>query len=270
MQDPQAPLPTSLPVLTLLGTLVFALSAFGLVGGLVGSLGAGPVAMPSAAPPSSTVPAPRSDEWAIAREKELLRRAREAAPARLVFVGDSITQSWEDPGKTAWAAHLAPLGALNLGNSGDRTENVLWRLEQAPLTRLAPEHVFLLIGTNNLGHGTSTPAETLAGIVAVARRLAEQCPKATIHLIEVFPRGESFNPMRGDVLQINQALRRWVDAANHECRRSGGRDAYRIHPIGDAFVSPDGSIAKAMMPDSLHLTPAAYEIWAKAVVEAIR
>ena len=130
--------------------------------------------------------------------------------------------------------------------------------------------MFLLIGTNNLGHGTSTAAETLQGIVAVARTLATQCPTATIHLIEIFPRGEKFNAMRGEVLQVNQALRAWVEGANRERRRSGGRDAYRIHAIGDAFVSSDGSIAKDMMPDSLHLTPDAYEIWAKAVVEAIR
>ncbi|MFN9078507.1 MAG: GDSL-type esterase/lipase family protein [bacterium] len=210
--------------------------------------------------PSSLVPAARTDEWAIAREKELIRRAKEEKPAKLVFVGDSITQSWEDPGKAAWEKHIAPLGAINLGNSGDRTENVLYRLAQAPLTRLEPEHVFLLIGTNNLGHGTSNAAETLAGVQAVADTLAAQCPKATIHIIEIFPRGEVFNAMRGDILQINQAMRAWV-------AQRGAR--FAIHAIGDAFLSPDGTISKDIMPDFLHLTPKAYDMWAQAVVRAV-
>jgi N-acetylglucosamine-6-sulfatase len=227
----------------------------------IGGFGvAGEPAQDAARPPSSVLPAARTDEWAIAREKELIRRAREERPAKVVFVGDSITQSWEDPGKAAWEKHIAPLGAINLGNSGDRTENVLYRLAEAPLTRLEAEHVFLLIGTNNLGHGTSNAAETLAGVQAVAELLAVQCPKATVHVVEIFPRGERFNAMRGDILQVNQAMRAWV-------AKKGAR--YAIHPIGDAFMSPDGTISKDLMPDSLHLTPKAYELWAQAVVAAI-
>ena len=221
------------------------------------------------APPSSLVPAPRSDQWAIEREAELLRRAREAAPANIVFVGDSITQSWEGPGKDAWNAHIAPLGALNLGNSGDRTENVLWRLSQAPLTRLEPKHVVLLIGTNNLGHGTSNAEETLAGIKAVAQLLVAQCPKATVHIVETFPRGERFNAMRGDICQINQALRAWVAGENARQAKAGaGSGSLAIHAIGDAFMSDDGTISKELMPDFLHLTPKAYEMWAEAIVAA--
>jgi hypothetical protein len=83
-------------------------------------------AKPAATPPSSLVPAARTDKWAIDRETELLRRARESKPCDVLFVGDSITQAWEGPGKPVWEKHIAPLGALNLGNSGDRTENVLW------------------------------------------------------------------------------------------------------------------------------------------------
>lgn len=213
-------------------------------------------------PPSSLVPMPRDQEGARRREDELLRRARESAPCKVVFVGDSITQSWEGPGQGVWAERIAPLGALNLGNSGDRTEHVLWRLEQAPLTRLQPEHIVLLIGTNNLGHGTSSAEETLAGIVAVAKLLESQCPKATIHLVEVFPRGERINAMRGDIAQINQSLRAFVAAENAD----EAADRFEIHAIGDRFVKPDGSIPREIMPDFLHLTPAGYSIWAEAIV----
>jgi len=227
----------------------------------------------AAAQPSSLVPAARTDEWAIKREAECIRRAQESGKAPVVFVGDSITQSWEDPGKAAWAKHLAPRGALNLGNSGDRTENVLWRLEKAPLTRLGAEHVVLLIGTNNLGHGTSNAAETLAGVQAVATRLVAQCPDATVHILEIFPRGERFNPMRGDICQINQAMRRWVVEENARLTAAGRKSArtpLAIHAIGDAFLNADGSISKEIMPDALHLTPRGYEMWAEALAPLLR
>ena len=95
---------------------------------------------------------------------------------------------------------------------------------------------------------------------AVAELAASQRPKATIHLVEIFPRGERFNAMRGDILQINQAMRAWV-------AQKGAR--FAIHPIGDAFLSPDGTISKDLMPDFLHLTPKAYEMWAQAVLRIV-
>ncbi len=47
----------------------------------------------------------------------------------LVFVGDSITDGWRGGGKAIWQKDFAPLKALNLGIGGDRTEHVLWRLQ---------------------------------------------------------------------------------------------------------------------------------------------
>lgn len=226
-----------------------------------------------AAPPSSCVPVQRTGDGAIARETELIRRAQTAPPTPCVFVGDSITQGWESTGKAAWAAQLAPLGALNLGNSGDRTEHVLWRLQQAPLTRLQPEHVVLLIGTNNLGHGTSTAEETLLGVQAVARLLVAQCPTATVHVLEIFPRGERFGPLRGDVCQINQALRAFgvAEAARVTAAgRTRARPPLAVHAIGDQFLAADGSLGKDVMPDFLHLSPMAYERWASALVAILK
>lgn len=221
-------------------------------------------------PPVSMVPAARTDQWAVAREAELLRRAREADPCDVLFVGDSITQAWEGPGAKTWKARIAPLGALNLGNSGDRTEHVLWRLQEAPLTRLGAKHVVLLIGTNNLGHGTSNAAETLAGVTKVAETLAAQCPDATIHILEIFPRGERINPMRGDICQINQALRAMVAKEDAAAKKTGRAPRFTVQPLGDSFMRPDGTLSKTMMPDFLHLTPDAYEMWADAIVPVVK
>jgi lysophospholipase L1-like esterase len=217
--------------------------------------------------PSSLRPCPNAERWANERRELVLQRAREAPPARVVFVGDSITQGFEDRGKQAWQSDLVPLGVVNLGCTGDRTEHVLWRLQQAPITRLQPEHVVLLLGTNNLGHGTSTAAETLLGIVEVVRTLRSQCRDAVLHLHEIFPRDERFSAMRGDVLQVNQALRAFVRAEN---ARADAAAKLVLHAFGDAFVQPDGTILKATMPDFLHLSPASYEYWAKALAAVLR
>ncbi len=49
--------------------------------------------------------------------------------AQLVFLGDSITHGWDGKGKAVWEKNWAPLKAANFGIGGDRTEHVLWRLE---------------------------------------------------------------------------------------------------------------------------------------------
>lgn len=208
---------------------------------------------------SATVPAPRTEGGILARQTECVRRAKETAQADVVFVGDSITQGWEDVGNADWNARFARLGALNLGVSGDRTEHALWRLEQAPLTRLAPKVIVLLIGTNNLGHGTHTAEQTLEGIQRVIAVLREQAPQARLLVHEILPRGERFNATRGDITQINQALR--------NAQSAGG---YRTLAIGDTWVRADGSIDAANMPDFLHLSPAGYAQWAVALEPVLR
>lgn len=208
---------------------------------------------------TAVAPAKRTEPGILARQAECVRRAKETVQADVVFIGDSITQAWDDTGLAVWKERLAPLGALNLGVSGDRTENVLWRLEEAPVTRLAPKVVVLLIGTNNLGHGTHNGEQTLEGVQRVIAVLREQAPKARILVHEIFPRGERFNPLRGEIAQINQALR---------SAQSAG--VYRALAIGDAWVRADGSIDAADMPDFLHLSPAGYAQWAAALEPVLR
>lgn len=207
---------------------------------------------------SATVPTPRTDEGILARQAECVRRARETARADVLFIGDSITQGWEDTGRAAWERHFAPLGALDLGVSGDRTEHVLWRLQEAPVTRLAPRVIVLLIGTNNLGHGTHDGEATLAGVRSVVELLRQQAPGAQLLVHEIFPRGERFNPMRGEIAQLNQAL------------RSLAGEGVGVLPIGDRWVRADGSISSAIMPDFLHLSAEGYAQWAEALLPSVK
>jgi len=216
------------------------------------------VARRAVADPSSVVPVPRTDAGGAERQAEALRRVRAAESAHVVFLGASLVQGWEREGASVWKERIAPLGALQIGVSGDRTEHVLWRLAEAPLTRLAPKVIVLNIGSNNLGHGTSDAEQTVLGIRRVVAVLREQCPASTVLLLDVFPRGERMNALRGDVAQVNQCLTRLDDGVH-----------VRFLRVGDRFVEDDGSIRKVTMPDFLHLSEAGYRTWGDAIVPEI-
>jgi len=207
--------------------------------------------------PASIAPVPRSD-WSKERQTEVMRRVTEAKqPVPVVFIGDSITQGWEGEGAEVWQERIAPLGAVNLGVSGDRTQHVLWRLQQAPLTALEPRVVVIMIGTNNSG-GETPPLEIVQGVRAVVSTVLEQCPRTTVLLLDIFPRGEHFNEQRGRLAQINQTLSR-TDAF--------GTNGARVKwlPIGADFLELDGTISKAVMPDQLHLSAEGYARWERAI-----
>ena len=69
----------------------------------------------------------------------------------LIFIGDSITQGWENSGKAAWSEAYGKRNAVNLGISGDRTQHVLWRLDNGNIEGIKPKLAVIMIGTNNSG-----------------------------------------------------------------------------------------------------------------------
>ena len=206
----------------------------------------------------ATTPAPQDQPWFpaadwIARHEALVA----ARPARvdLLFVGDSITEGWLTDGRAAWDRAFAPLYPYNLGIGGDETAHVLWRLDHGAVDGLAPKLVVLLIGTNNLGNVGHTPQQTAAGVAAVVAKLRAKLPASPVLLLAVFPRDrEAGDPYRLAVDDLNALIAPLAD----------GRHVHWLD-VGPLFVQPDGTIARSTMPDSLHLTPAAYQTWADAM-----
>jgi lysophospholipase L1-like esterase len=225
-----------------------------------------PVLALAAAANTAVVPAPREDSW-VKRHDGFVEIAKQGG-VDVLFVGDSITDAWRrDPpgGKKVWDAHFAPLRAANFGISGDRTQHVLWRLENGELSGIKPKAVVLMIGTNNTGFerdGTTprnTPAETTAGVAAIVKLLRARQPQAKILLLAVFPRGEKpDHPQRRQVAEINAAIAKLDD----------GRSV-RFLDIGQKFLAADGTLPKEIMPDFLHPNEKGYELWAAAIKEPL-
>ena len=201
---------------------------------------------------SAVSPAPRSGGWMNRHESFNQRVAK--GNVDLIFIGDSITHGWEGKGKAVWEKYYTKRNAVNLGIGGDRTEHVLWRLDNGNIKNISPKVAVVMIGTNNSGNGRNSAEEMIDGVTAVIEKLRAKLPKTEILLLDIFPRGQRINAQRGKILQVNQVLSRLDSRPNVTFLR-----------IGQNFVSPDGSIAKDIMPDFLHLTPNGYEIWAKSI-----
>ena len=102
----------------------------------------------------------------------------------VVFLGDSITQGWGDPGK-----HFPKYRCANRGISGDTTRGVLYRLTEDVLA-LHPAAVVLLIGTNDIGIGAD-PTDVAANLEAIPGALRASNAKLPVIVCQVMPSAAS-------------------------------------------------------------------------------
>ena len=198
-------------------------------------------------------PVPRDQDFLKERHAAMNERVKKG-DVDLLFIGDSITQAWEETGKDVWEKHYTKRKAVNLGISGDGTQHVLWRLDNGNVDGIKPKVAVIMIGTNNSNGDEYTAAEIAEGVTAIVAKLRTRLPEMKILLLGIFPRGEQPNPQRGKALQVNQITRKLDD----------GKFVHYLD-IGHHFINADGTISKDVMPDFLHLTTKGYEIWASAI-----
>ena len=171
------------------------------------------------------------------------------------MIGDSITQGWEKEGKAVWEKYYADRNAVNLGYGGDRTENVLWRLQHGEVDGINPKVAVLMIGTNNTGHRLEQPQYTAIGIKTVLQELRTRLPDTKILLLGIFPREEKPDAeMRQINNRINDIIKTYAD----------NQHIFYLN-INDHFLADDGTLSREVMPDLLHLNESSYATWAKAM-----
>jgi lysophospholipase L1-like esterase len=181
-----------------------------------------------------------------------------------LLMGDSITDWWRRAGAEVFEKNFGTLKCANFGIAGDRTQGVLWRMENGELNGYTPKAMMLMIGTNNLSAGRggtpNTPAEIAEGIKLIVEKFRARFPQARVLLLGVFPRGaQPASRFRESIGQINAIIARLDDG-----------QFVKYMDIGPKFLEADGSISTAVMADGLHPTARGYEIWAEAVMPTFR
>jgi beta-glucosidase len=209
--------------------------------------------LPPGANPA-TNPTPRL-EW-FGHFQNNLDQSKKMSAIDLIFDGDSITDYWMGKGRAIWEKHYGKLNPFDFGISGDKTENILWRLQNGQVDNLHPKLVAIMIGTNEIG---LPPAQLAEGVKAVVDAYRSRCREAVILVQGIFPRGQSpTDPLRARVTAVNQLISQIAD----------GKNVLYID-FGDKFLQPDGTISPEIMPDFLHPAAKGYEIWADAIQSII-
>jgi lysophospholipase L1-like esterase len=199
--------------------------------------------------PVTVVPVPREDKWWQDLHHRFLDRAKQGK-VDLLFLGDSITQGWND--NEVWKRFYGPRHAANFGIGGDATQHVLWRIRNGELEGIRPKIVVLMIGTNNASYCSAD--EIAKGVTAIVEELRKRLPDTKILLLGVFPRS-----------QKPDATRQKLQAVNVQIARLDDGSRVKFLDIGRSFLNDDGSISPEIMPDYLHLSPRGYRIWADAI-----
>jgi lysophospholipase L1-like esterase len=206
---------------------------------------------------TATNPVPLDARW-VARHEGFVAQAKQGG-IDILFMGDSITDFWRNRGSNVWNQFCAPRHAANFGISGDRTQHVLWRMDNGELDGIKPKVVVLMIGTNNTGkerngQPRNTIPETIEGVQAVVKDLRARLPDSKILLLAIFPRGTLDDPQREQVALINTVIAKLDDGK-----------MVRYLDIDPKFLEADGTLPRSIMPDLLHPNAHGYQIWADAM-----
>lgn len=199
--------------------------------------------------------------WLKTHEKLVHHVQSHAGPCDVLLVGDSITQQWGsvlDGGSlnSAWRGVFGELSVINIGIGGDKTQNVLWRLDHGGVAGLQPKVIVLMIGNNNMFFAPETGVEAAAaGVQECVRNLRGKFPDAKIVAAKILPAHAPGNRFYEDIVRTNAA----IDKLDLE-----GDVGVRVLDLWSDFTEADGQLCGELYAaDRIHLSEAGYGVYAR-------
>lgn len=203
--------------------------------------------VPKGVPPS-TYPMPRT-EWVVNVQNMIREGQKSAESTKLILDGDSITAGF----RRFWNIHFSHIPAFNFAMAGDRTQHLLWRLEQGQVENMRPQMVLLMIGRNNQSHNDSAK-DIIAGVTEVVNQYRKRCPDAVIYLQSIIPGGSHTGEEQEITRDVNKGIAQLAD----------GRHIVFLD-ISEIFLLEDGSLNREFLPDTLHPSKEGYAAWAEVL-----
>lgn len=166
----------------------------------------------------------------------------------IAFLGDSITAAGD------WNSRFPDRDARNFGIPGNTTQGILDRLGDC--VAVAPTHLYLLIGTNDLGNEDRSVEHVARNTEQILLNLRTASPQTQVVVQSVMPRAVEF------------AAR--ISAVNAAYRELAGRYRAEYLDLWPAFARADGELRPELTDDRLHLLPLGYQRWLEVLGPVVR
>jgi lysophospholipase L1-like esterase len=184
----------------------------------------------------------------------LLLLLAQPAPARIVFLGDSITDGHTAPLLLRQALGDGAPACINAGVAGDTAAGMKRRLERDVLPR-RPTLVALSVGINDVLRRVPA-ADYEADVTAISARLKrEGIPMLLLTPTILGPRHA----------EAEQRLADYVETL----RRLASREKYAVAEVHARMRDARAAGRELLEPDQVHLTFEGYRIMARAVLDAL-
>jgi lysophospholipase L1-like esterase len=178
-----------------------------------------------------------------------------------LLVGDSIIQQWGSPldnksMNAAWMKEFGKAKVVNIGIGGDKSQNVLWRLDHGGVDGLEPKCIVLMIGNNNMFFVPETGVDAAArGVKACTENLRRKFPKVPIVVVKILPAHKPGDSFYENIKKTNAFL----DMLQLDAVKS-----VRVLDLTEGMVNRDGTIKSALFTkDQIHLSESGYDLYAK-------
>lgn len=185
----------------------------------------------------------------------------------ILFLGNSITQALSNnrkritykTDKPASGNYFGNLSWESAGISGDKTENLLWRVKNGEYGKGNPKYVVLTIGINNVTAGDS-PRDIGEGIVAISEECKLQFPGSKIIILGLLPAGKS----------PDSDMRKSCNAIHDYLGKIHWQGVTYINPTA-WFIRTNGELnTELYSSDFLHLNENGYDVWCNALSQYIK
>ncbi len=182
----------------------------------------------------------------------------------ILMLGNSITQGASKDRKLVThkfphilAESFKELTWESAGISGDRTQHLLWRIQNGGYNLATPKYVTIAIGVNNLLSGNDDVTSTYDGIIAVTDAALKEFPESKIILFGLLP--TSANNKLTDYYKIQSKLK----------DTKFNRRVTYIDPT-PYFTDSDGQPKKDLYSgDMIHLKADGYRVWANIIYDTV-
>jgi lysophospholipase L1-like esterase len=211
----------------------------------------------------------RLDDWPMLsryREANAAVAPPAAGEARVVFMGDSITDAWDDP---KYGGFFPGKPYINRGISGQTTPQMLLRM-RADVLAHKPKAMVLLAGTNDIS-GNTGPV-TLEQIQDNIQTMAELCKLHGIKVVLSSILPVSNYHAKPEDWRGPQTFRRPIEklrAMNDWMKEYAAKNGHVYLDYWTATVDAQGMLKTELSEDDLHPNAAGYAIMNPLVEAAI-